>query len=309
MVGRGSARPVSNLACGLATAGRPYCWGWNAAGQLGDGTSTDRSSPAAVSLSNVPEGKFVAIQPTWTHTCALTAAGKAYCWGGSASGALGDAENYPHAAPGPVTMPAGVAFTDITLGNEHSCALSTANVAYCWGNNEMAQLGVGLPWKPGPVADFPDAAVPGPPDTTAPNGSFTMSRSAFWVGQRTTLTLSGVADDVSGGAAIRRVVTWGDGTTSTLQVPDRRQGPGWQMVTAAQGPGQGQTDGHRGGERLVRPLRQGEHQPADLLTARGPAGGPAGRSDACPTSRAWLPPAPAVHRTKVQPTNRKPNQM
>lgn len=203
--------------CGLTTAGAAYCWGWNAAGQLGDGTSTDRSSPTAVSLSNVPEGRFVAIQPTWTHTCALTAAGKAYCWGGSGrSGELGGAENYPGTVPAPVTMPAGVTFTDITLGYEHSCALSTANVAYCWGDNDMAQLGMGLPWKPGKVADFPDAAVPGPPDTTAPSGSFAVSRSAFWVGQRTTLTLSGVADDVSGGASIRRVVTWGDGTTSTL---------------------------------------------------------------------------------------------
>jgi alpha-tubulin suppressor-like RCC1 family protein len=202
--------------CGLTAAGAAYCWGGNRAGQLGDGTMTDRTSPTVVSMSNVPAGKFVSIQPTWTHTCALTADGKAYCWAADSAGELGGAENYPGLGPAPVTMPAGVAFADLALGYEHSCARSTANVAYCWGQNEDAQLGMGLPWKPGKVSGFPDAAVPEPPDTTAPSGSFTVSRPAFWIGQRTTLILSGVSDDVSGGAAIRRVVTWGDGTTSTL---------------------------------------------------------------------------------------------
>jgi len=203
-------------ACGLTTAGAAYCWGANTFGQLGDGTSTNRLTATAVALRNVPAGKFVAIAPTWTHTCALTADGRAYCWGLGQAWELGGGENYQETTPAPVVMPAGVTFTDLTLGYEHSCARGTADVAYCWGRNDEGQLGMGLPWKLGKVVDFPDPALPGPPDTTAPSGSFAVNLSSFWVGQRTTLTLSGVADDVSGSAAITRAVAWGDGTTSTL---------------------------------------------------------------------------------------------
>lgn len=54
-----------------------------------------------------------------------------------------------------------------------------------------------------------------PPDTTPPTGSFHLSLYSLWVGQRTTLTLGAIGDD-SGAAAVKRVVTWGDGGTSTL---------------------------------------------------------------------------------------------
>ena len=54
-----------------------------------------------------------------------------------------------------------------------------------------------------------------PPDTTKPTGSFKLSLGSLWIGQRTTLTLVAIGDD-RGAANVRRVVTWGDGTTSTL---------------------------------------------------------------------------------------------
>jgi hypothetical protein len=70
----------------------------------------------------------------------------------------------------------------------------------------------GDPTTTAPAGDPTTAPV----DATAPNGSVKVNYSSLWVGQKTTLTLSGVSDDHSAAAAIARVVTWGDGTTSNL---------------------------------------------------------------------------------------------
>jgi hypothetical protein len=69
------------------------------------------------------------------------------------------------------------------------------------------------PTATGPTTD--PTTTPPPADTTKPTGTFKLSLSSFWVGQRTTLTLVGIDDD-SGAAAVTRVVTWGDGSSSTL---------------------------------------------------------------------------------------------
>src|SRR5438445_3740214 len=74
--------------CGVTAAGAAYCWGSNTYGQLGDGTTTERLSPALVAA---PAGvSFVAVRAGSSHTCGLTAAGAAYCWGRNSSGDVGD---------------------------------------------------------------------------------------------------------------------------------------------------------------------------------------------------------------------------
>jgi alpha-tubulin suppressor-like RCC1 family protein len=73
------------------------CWGDNAYGEIGDGTTTNRTSPASVgSLSGV-----VAISVGWEqHTCALVPGGRVMCWGANAHGQLGDGKtNYGTKAP------------------------------------------------------------------------------------------------------------------------------------------------------------------------------------------------------------------
>ncbi|MBL7254750.1 PKD domain-containing protein [Paractinoplanes lichenicola] len=62
-----------------------------------------------------------------------------------------------------------------------------------------------------PVTTPPPAA-----DTKAPSGAFSLNRWSIWTGQSVTITIVGVADNVSAGPQITRVVTWGDGTTQTL---------------------------------------------------------------------------------------------
>src|ERR1044072_8371774 len=77
--------------CALLTGGSVRCWGSNADGQVGDGTSgVNRLTPATViTTSNTALTNAVAIVAGTTRTCAILAGGTVVCWGGNDSGQLG----------------------------------------------------------------------------------------------------------------------------------------------------------------------------------------------------------------------------
>src|SRR5690606_3053321 len=79
------------------------------------------------------------------HTCALTLAGKAYCWGDGDSGRLGNGATDNQAKPLAVLDPEGgpVRYVSIVAGRAHTCALSTEGKAYCWGFGDFGRLGTG----------------------------------------------------------------------------------------------------------------------------------------------------------------------
>ena len=102
--------------CALTSAGAAYCWGWNDDGRIGDGNvGVDRrNAPVAVSM---PAGvTFASISAGYSHTCALTSAGVAYCWGENDAGEIGDGNYMDRITPVTVSMPSGVTFTSITAG-------------------------------------------------------------------------------------------------------------------------------------------------------------------------------------------------
>lgn len=74
--------------CGLTYSGSVLCWGGNAAGQLGDGTTTPRSAPATI--INGSSGWI-----DLTHQCAINSARKAFCWGNNQNGKLGSGSDVP----------------------------------------------------------------------------------------------------------------------------------------------------------------------------------------------------------------------
>ena len=123
--------------CAITAEGAALCWGYNASGQLGDGTMTDRAIPAPV--SGLGSG-VASISTSGSHTCAVTTAGAALCWGNNVSGQLGDNTQTRRLTPVPVFgLDAGIA--SIVTGGNHTCALTTEGTALCWGLNSSGQLG------------------------------------------------------------------------------------------------------------------------------------------------------------------------
>jgi alpha-tubulin suppressor-like RCC1 family protein len=86
--------------CALDSTGAAYCWGSNANGQLGNGSTTDSAVPVAVDTGGALAGKTLTqVSAGIWHMCGLDAAGAPYCWGGNASGELGDDNYSPSAVP------------------------------------------------------------------------------------------------------------------------------------------------------------------------------------------------------------------
>jgi alpha-tubulin suppressor-like RCC1 family protein len=83
-------------ACAATTSGAAMCWGEDGSGELGDNGSTDSDVPVAV----VGQGAGVAaVASGGSHVCALTTAGRLWCWGSNSSGQLGDGTTTDRHAP------------------------------------------------------------------------------------------------------------------------------------------------------------------------------------------------------------------
>lgn len=93
---------------------------------------------------------FSALASAPSHTCGLTSAGTAYCWGQNSDGQLGTGSstgpelcwNVPCSST-PVAVSGGFSFSAIAAGNFHTCGLTNSAAAYCWGANSFGQLGDG----------------------------------------------------------------------------------------------------------------------------------------------------------------------
>ncbi len=124
--------------CALVHNGGAWCWGFNDNGQLGDGTTTNRSTPVAVSGLPLNLAQIAAADD---HTCALLANQTVKCWGLNSKGQLGDGTTSDSSTPVKVAGLTDV--VQIALGDAYTCALLASGDVQCWGWNNFGELGNG----------------------------------------------------------------------------------------------------------------------------------------------------------------------
>lgn len=127
--------------CAVTTEGAAYCWGQNVSGELGDGTAIGRPSPVAVRGGLT----FAAVSTGSAHNCGITTDGLVYCWGRNSEGELGDGTTTSRSTPTVANslVTAGLNVAMLGAGAFHTCVVTTASAAYCWGKNSNGQLGDG----------------------------------------------------------------------------------------------------------------------------------------------------------------------
>lgn len=121
----------------LQSDGTVWAWGYNAQGQLGDGTTTQRNVPVQVSgLTGV-----VAVSAGSSHSLALKSDGTVWAWGYNYYGQLGDGSTSQRTAPVQVTTLTGA--QRIAAGKDHSLAARRDGSVLGWGANHYGHLGDG----------------------------------------------------------------------------------------------------------------------------------------------------------------------
>jgi alpha-tubulin suppressor-like RCC1 family protein len=128
--------------CALLDDASVVCWGKNANGQLGDGSTTDRQAPVAT--SSFGSGHSVSyISAGYDHTCALLTDGGVRCWGSNGNGQLGDGSKNDRSTPSSTDINLGSGYTSIGIsaGGGHTCAMLNDGDMKCWGASGSGQLG------------------------------------------------------------------------------------------------------------------------------------------------------------------------
>ena len=121
---------------GLRNDGRIFSWGDNTYGQLGDGTTTGKSTPGLV--QGVHEFNYIAAG--WYHILGIKTNGELYSWGRGTTGQLGTG-TAPITESSPVSVLGGHEFTKIDAGECHSIGLKADGTIWTWGCDDSGQLG------------------------------------------------------------------------------------------------------------------------------------------------------------------------
>lgn len=181
--------------CAVSSSSGVVCWGSNMQGALGSATGGSKAKPTeVVGLPN----DVVGVAAGELSSCAWTADGAVWCWGGNHFGQLGDGTTTDRPVAVRALVPPVVY---VGSQGEHACALTASRDVYCWGRNDVGQLGDGTETDnptPARVASLPD-------------GVSSLSVGYLHTCVRVATVTSESAEDGMG-----RALCWGDGTMGRL---------------------------------------------------------------------------------------------
>jgi alpha-tubulin suppressor-like RCC1 family protein len=164
-------------ACAVTREDTAWCWGDDASGQLGNGSSAgDPSQPVEVTTGE----DFVSVSAGGDSTCAVANSGSIHCWGSNAQGQLGIGDRVDSAVPAEVdqgdvpsvpflgfsnntvaaTADGGGLLLQVSVGDAHACALDLQGNTFCWGDNSRGQIGNGT--TADALTPVPTSLMPGP---------------------------------------------------------------------------------------------------------------------------------------------------
>jgi alpha-tubulin suppressor-like RCC1 family protein len=150
VVGLPDGEPVTALTSSwegsgaLLKDGSYYNWGYNAAGQLGDGTTSNSAVPVKVGLPQSVRQVFQGGSGAGNgQTIAILTDDSVWTWGDNTRGQLGIGTRATSTTPVRVHVPAGVAFVKVNSGGYASYAIDSKDRLWAWGGNQNGQLGTG----------------------------------------------------------------------------------------------------------------------------------------------------------------------
>ena len=122
----------------LKTDGTLWAWGDNSSGQLGDGTTTNKSSSTQVGTGT----DWAAVTGGYApQTVAIKSNGTLWAWGNNSGGQLGDGTTVSKSSPTQVGTATN--WSTISAGDSHTVAIKTDGTLWAWGSNAYGQLGDG----------------------------------------------------------------------------------------------------------------------------------------------------------------------
>ena len=121
----------------IKTDGTLWTWGSNGAGQLGDNTITNKSSPVTTAGGG---NNWNSVSVGWASTAAIKTDGTLWTWGHNGSGRLGDGTTTSRSSPVSIAG-GGSNWKQVACGYSHMAAVKTDGTLWTWGVGSSGQLG------------------------------------------------------------------------------------------------------------------------------------------------------------------------
>ena len=125
--------------CAIGADGMLRCWGINQSGQLGDGSTSAKSTLTIIGA----ETDWLSVSAGDQFTCGIREVvggrGSLWCWGLNSFGQLGIGNTDSKYSP--TQVGSSEDWVSISTGLDHTCGIKAAGELYCWGRNQKGQVG------------------------------------------------------------------------------------------------------------------------------------------------------------------------